>query len=646
MTPDLKQWLRQAQRERLKHGNSEHFRSVRSKFRRLKRTKIKTNTENVVNELKVSAPGKWHKIIKKMGGVDQMATGRLEVESLKGLSDQECAEAVAEVFAATSLEYEPIDNTKLPAFLPAGKPEVVNVFQVYNVIKNMKKTKSTLPIDIPDSLRKECALDLAEPLTDIINTCLRDGRFPTPWRQEWVTPVPKTQHQPKNCKQIRKIASTSDYSKMFEIFLRKWIIEDIDKNIHINQFAGRKGMGTEHMIVAMVDRVLQLLDRPGMSAVVATAIDWMGAFDRLDPTITISKLVTMGVRSSLVPIIIEFMTDRRMSVRYNTASSKWHTLVGGSPQGSWMGQMAYISASDDAARGLEDQDKFKFCDDLTILELVMLGGLLSDYNFTNHVASDIGTDQQFLDPANMKTQTSITDLEQWTTNNKMCLNQSKTNYIIFNRTKQPFATRLTVNGEWMERQNCIKLLGVWLDEDGGWKTNTQKMCQKAYSRVSMLTKLRYAAVSTDDLITVYKLYIRSCLEYCSVSFHGSLSSQQAAALDRCQAVCLRVILGEMYVSYEAALEMAGLSKLVDRRQERCIDFAKKCTKHPSNQRFFPLNQTNTTQIRNREKYIVNFANTNCYKNSAIPYCQRLLNTMHDKERAEGEEEPAEERSPG
>ena len=481
-------------------------------------------------------------------------------------------------------------------------------------------------------------------MTEIINTCLRDGRFPTPWRREWVTPVPKTTSQPQNCKQLRKIASTSDYSKIFETFLRKWIIEDIDKRIHINQFAGRKGMGTEHLLVMMVDRVKQLLDRPGMSAVVATAVDWMGAFDRLDPTITISKLVTMGVRSSLVPIIIEFMTDRRMSVRYNTASSKWHTLVGGSPQGSWMGQMAYIAASDDAARGLEDQDKFKFCDDLTILELVMLGGLLSDY--IGLLSDYIGTDQQFLDPANMKTQTSITDLEQWTTNNKMCLNQSKTNYIIFNRTKQPFATRLTVNGEWLERQNCIKLLGVWLDEDGGWKTNTQKMCQKAYSRVSMLTKLRYAAVSTDDLITVYKLYIRSCLEYCSVSFHGSLSSQQAAALDRCQAVCLRVILGEMYVSYEAALEMAGLSKLVDRRQERCIDFAKKCTKHPSNQRFFPLNQTNTTQIRNREKYIVNFANTNCYKNSAIPYCQRLLNSMHEKERAGGEEEPAEERSPG
>ena len=112
-------------------------------------------------------------------------------------------------------------------------------------------------------------------------------------------------YQPQNCTQIRKIASTSDFSNNFEVFLQKWILEDIDKSININQFAGRRGMGMEHIIVAMVDRVLQLLDKPGMSAVVATAVDWMGLFDRLYPTITIIKLVSLGVKPFLVPIIIE-----------------------------------------------------------------------------------------------------------------------------------------------------------------------------------------------------------------------------------------------------------------------------------------------------------------------------------------------------
>ena len=58
-------------------------------------------------------------------------------------------------------------------------------------IQNQKKTKSTLPVDIPDNLRKEAAIFLAEPLTDIYNACLRQGIFPKLWKKEYVTPVPK-----------------------------------------------------------------------------------------------------------------------------------------------------------------------------------------------------------------------------------------------------------------------------------------------------------------------------------------------------------------------------------------------------------------------------------------------------------------------
>ena len=108
----------------------------------------------------------------------------------------------------------------MPAFLPAGRPEHVNVFQVVYQIKKLGKTKSTLPTDIPDRLRLECALDLAEPMTDIINTCLWEGRFPRPWRREFVSPIPKI-FDPETCKDMRKVASTSDFSKIFELFFSK-----------------------------------------------------------------------------------------------------------------------------------------------------------------------------------------------------------------------------------------------------------------------------------------------------------------------------------------------------------------------------------------------------------------------------------------
>ena len=227
-----------------------------------------------------------------------------------------------------------------------------------------------------------------------------------------------------------------------------------------------------------------------------------------------------------------------MSVNYNGAASKWHTLVGGGPQGSWIGQNCYISASDDAASWLEDEFKYKYCDDLSIVELIMVGNILTDYDFKQHVASDVGVDQKYLEPKNIKMQTDFNQLADWTKNNLMKLNEKKTNYMIFSRNRSSIATRLTVNGNLLERKKAIKILGVWLQEDGGWQKNVDEMCKSTFARISMLTKLSYAGVSRSDLLHIYKIFIRSKLEYCVVPMHSSLSNRQAASLERCQSVAL------------------------------------------------------------------------------------------------------------
>ena len=43
---------------------------------------------------------------------------------------------------------------------------------------------------------------------------------------------------------------------------------------------------------------------------------------------------------------------------------------------------------------------------------------------------------------------------------------------------------------------------------------------------------------------------------------------------------------------------------------------------------FPLNLESSQILRQPEKYVVSFANTENYRNSAVPFCQRLLNEDH------------------
>ena len=111
MTPELKLLLRQVQRERLKNGKNGKFKQLWSKFRRLKRAKVKQFYRTFVEELKTTNPSKWYSMMKRLGGLDQMDRGKLQISSLEGLTDAECAEAVAQSFAEVSQEYEPLDRT-------------------------------------------------------------------------------------------------------------------------------------------------------------------------------------------------------------------------------------------------------------------------------------------------------------------------------------------------------------------------------------------------------------------------------------------------------------------------------------------------------------------------------------------------------
>ena len=141
----------------------------------------------------------------------------------------------------------------------------------------------------------------------------------------------------------------------------------------------------------------------------------------------------------------------------------------------------------------------------------------------------------------------------------------KSKFIFFNRCKSQFTTRLLLNDMPLERVTVIKLLGVWLQEDMGWHENTKQICKSAYSRIGILGRLKYVGLDTDTLLTIYKLFIRCIQEYCSTVFHYSLPQEQSYKIERIQANCLKVILGENYVSFEAALEICNIKLLGTRR---------------------------------------------------------------------------------
>ena len=80
-----------------------------AKFRRLKRKRIRNFNADFIRELKTTDPGKWYSMMKRLGGLDQMSRGNMSIKSLEGLSNKQCAEAIAQSFASVSQEYAPVD---------------------------------------------------------------------------------------------------------------------------------------------------------------------------------------------------------------------------------------------------------------------------------------------------------------------------------------------------------------------------------------------------------------------------------------------------------------------------------------------------------------------------------------------------------
>ena len=345
---------------------------------------------------------------------------KMMIPDLEGCSDIQTAEKIAEHFSAVSNQYKPVNLSELPVYLPALKPPQVTEYEIYQKLRKLKSTKSTNPLDLPVALRKEYDIFLASPLTDIINTCLKEQIFPDAWKMEIVTPIPKIQF-PHNYSDLRKISCTSDYSKLFESVLKEFILKDINSNLPLSQYGGRIGVGTEHLIVNFIDRVLNMLDSTrDKAAVLASAVDWTAAFDRVDPTKITQKFIKIGIRPSLIPILISYLSGRKMVVKFKNVMSSEKSLVGGSPQGTLLGGVNYIIAScDNCDQNFFENckktpecypsdarcaDAFSYYDDLSLLELILLSEKLTDYDVFSHVPSDVTVDQYFINTNHIQMQ--------------------------------------------------------------------------------------------------------------------------------------------------------------------------------------------------------------------------------------------------
>ena len=267
-------------------------------------------------------------------------------------------------------------------------PPVIDDYCVYQKIRSAKKPKSGVPGDIPRAIVQEFAPELAQPVCRIINNIIQSGRWPLQWQLEWVTAIGKIP-RPETEDDLRPISLTSFFSKVAEHFVVMWLMEYIEDKMDFRQYGGSKGNSITHYLIEFINFILLNQDSTEKTAILAVMVDFSKAFNRQDHNLLITKLSDMGVPAWLLRVVIAFLSDRRMVVRYNGEKSSVKELPGGGPQGTLMGLLLFLVLINDAGfegqlnnagelirskRNMKNvnQIHLKYVDDLTLAEPINL----------------------------------------------------------------------------------------------------------------------------------------------------------------------------------------------------------------------------------------------------------------------------------
>ena len=282
---------------------------------------------------------------------------------------------------------------------------------------------------------------------------------------------------------------------MIEKALMSELEKDIKGKLDTSQYGNCRGSSTTHYLINLTDQAFRSTDKG--QATTAITIDYSKAFDFVDHNVLIKKLVHLGVRSSIIKLLISFLSNRTHNTNMFGVKSEFLTITCGVPQGTVIGPKLFVILINGEKSLLVKS--LKFVDDKT---------LVHSYS---------------VDPTKILQEALNIELEE-TRRDKMIINENKCNVITFNFSHFNTAPQnLTLNDKVIKPVNTIKLLGVFLTNDLKWTANTNNICSKVNQRLYIISKLKHFGLQIEELITAWRSIIRPITEYAVPLWHSGLT---------------------------------------------------------------------------------------------------------------------------
>ena len=329
---------------------------------------------------------------------------------------------------------------------------------------------------------------------------------------------------PDILKNYRPVSNLSFVSKILEKVVSKRlrthkVEHGLDEPF---QSAYRTGHSTETAILRVQNDILRAID--GGHCVFLVLLDLSAAFDTVSHNIILKRLTSnYGVCGRALDWIKSYLADRSQCAFVGGNYSEAATLKYGVPQGSVLGPMLFSDYSSPVAALIRSHGIAAQCyaDDTQL-----------------YVSFEPSEEAETLE----KLERCIEDLRGWMNRNRLKLNDSKTEFIIFGTTSKLssiLTTSVRVGDENIKAVKHVRNIGAYFDNELKMTIQVKNMCKSAWLNLYNISKIRNY-LTQDQAKTLVHAYVTSKLD-ANNSLLAGITVVQIKQLQRVQNAAAKLI---------------------------------------------------------------------------------------------------------
>lgn len=354
----------------------------------------------------------------------------------------DCGVDAINTFFASSAPTEDSSNFNFESCLDAGSTfsfRCVSVDEIAVALHNIKsKAKGVDGASV--RFLKMIFPHIAVIIEHLFNFILTVSVFPTAWKTARVVPIPKSAivNGPDD---LRPISILPVLSKALEHILKQQIMLHASEKIVSSQYAFRRNHSTTSLLLHLTDSIRDNLNHNKHSVLVS--LDLTKAFNSICHVSLIRKLRDeFDFSKTACKLIMSYLCERSQFVEWNGEKSGILPLTSGVPQGSVLGPLLFLLYINDLSLNVDSSicTMFLFADDVLLL-------FSEDKNSLNVLSNNINN--------------CLDQTVQWTRQNHLTINPSKTKAILFGGSEEQlniYVEHILV--EFVEYHKC---LGVIVD---------------------------------------------------------------------------------------------------------------------------------------------------------------------------------------